>query len=42
MVGSSYQTKCESRATKVTPKYGVMCTPHHFGVSSHPKRCEHN
>ncbi len=43
---SSHQVKCDSCATIVTPKYGVICVPHHFGVkyklsvSSHPKQCE--
>ncbi len=31
-VCSSHQIKHESLVTIVTPKYGVKCTPHHFGV----------
>ncbi len=35
-VCSSHQIKCESLATIITPKYGVKCTPHHFGVKYTP------
>ncbi len=35
-VCSSHQNKRESLVAIVTPKYGVMCTSHHFGVKYMP------
>ncbi len=35
-VCSSHQIKRESLVTIVTPKYGVMCTPHRLGVKCTP------
>ncbi len=33
---SSHQIKCESLVTIVTPKYGVMCRPHHYCMKYTP------